>query len=197
MSPHSQISPLTGIEGMRLLTSESMFDTMLVRESADLAVQKGCHITPPLPNNINIRRCTNVYSLHFHPYRLILHVPVISFGTSSYTYPLRASHNHNGDAVVCGGSCLILAMVALNPMCNSEQIVERDLLGATKKSMLDYLDECRKARPSAAFNKSSAANEFIKKPTLWIVQAYTYPTEFDAHSVTGVARNQSSTLHIS
>jgi hypothetical protein len=104
-----------------------------------------------------------------------LHVPAISFDTSAYTYPLRSLHNHNGNAVVCGGSCLILAMVALNALHDFEQIVERDLLKGTKKPMLDYLDERRKARPSAAFNKSSTANESIKKPTLWGTQGIHTP----------------------
>jgi hypothetical protein len=128
---------------------------------------------------------------------LLLHVPAISFDTSAYTYPLRATHNHNNDAVVCAGSCLILAMVALNALYDSEQTVERDVLEATKRLILHYMGERRKARPSAAFKKSSAANESIKKSTLWVVQAYIYSTEFDAYLLTGVARNRSSTFYIS
>ncbi|KAF1833424.1 hypothetical protein BDW02DRAFT_580449 [Decorospora gaudefroyi] len=123
-----------------------------------------------LPSTMDIQRYVNAYIQYFHPHLPFLHIPTLSFNTPAYTYQLRTAGSFSQDTMVGGGGCLILAMAAIGALYEFEQNVAKDLFEAAKKLILFYLDERRKAGLSAV-NGSSATNDQVNKPPLWLVQA--------------------------
>ncbi|VUC32147.1 unnamed protein product [Clonostachys rosea] len=127
--------------------------------------------THNLPSTQDLQRYVRAYVSYFHPHMPFLHLPTLSFD------PQSSQNVHTNG--VGGSGCLILSMAAIGALYEMNHTQSRELFENSKKLILFYLEERRKAdvrkadvrRSTSGIDNSNPMDEGGKHTPVWLVQA--------------------------